>query len=199
MSQDHITEAQGSFPEHTDELTSLHNRAWLNERLAGYDSQPEAFALVMVDIDGLKQTNDNEGHMAGDQLLTDTAIILQDSLRQHDNEERSHDELSYAATRLGGDEFVLLLPGVNTQEQVESIIARAQENLRVKGIEASFGGRPRHASERAFDLLAAVDSQMYDQKAARKAEHIAALPRRRRLAYQAAQQLIRYSGVQGRR
>jgi len=88
----------------TDELTGLHNRRFLNERLnnewtRGIRSQ-QPLSLILLDIDFFKQYNDTYGHTAGDECLKSVASILQRSLL------RSSD----AATRYGGEEFCLLLP-----------------------------------------------------------------------------------------
>ncbi len=88
----------------TDELTGLHNRRFLNERLhnewtRGIRSQ-QPLSLILLDIDFFKQYNDTYGHTAGDECLKSVASILQRSLM------RSSD----AATRYGGEEFCLLLP-----------------------------------------------------------------------------------------
>ena len=58
--------------------------------------------LAFVDVDGLKVTNDAEGHAAGDQLLRDVAVALRTGLRSYD-----------LVVRYGGDEFLCALPGTN--------------------------------------------------------------------------------------
>ena len=55
--------------------------------------------LVMVDVNGLKLTNDAFGHKAGDMLLKKVANILKRECRSED-----------IIARIGGDEFILLLP-----------------------------------------------------------------------------------------
>jgi diguanylate cyclase (GGDEF)-like protein len=58
--------------------------------------------LAFVDVDGLKQINDTQGHAAGDQLLRDVAVALRSALRSYD-----------LVIRYGGDEFVCALPGTD--------------------------------------------------------------------------------------
>src|SRR3984893_768491 len=88
----------------TDPLTGLANRRAfeqaLEQRLAS--DSGETFAVLMLDVDGLKQVNDARGHAAGDAVLMRVASVLSTDLRQAD-----------LATRWGGDEFVLLMPGMD--------------------------------------------------------------------------------------
>jgi diguanylate cyclase (GGDEF)-like protein len=83
-----------------DPLTGLGNRALLNERLDRWLVAPEpAFVLLMLDLDGFKDVNDNLGHPTGDQLLIEVAGRLSAVITEAD-----------ALVRLGGDEFAILLP-----------------------------------------------------------------------------------------
>src|SRR6202035_4655606 len=81
----------------TDPLTGLANRRAfeqaLEPRLAA--GPPAPFAVLMLDVDGLKQVNDARGHAAGDAVLKRVASVLSSELRPGD-----------LATRWGGDEFV---------------------------------------------------------------------------------------------
>jgi diguanylate cyclase (GGDEF)-like protein/PAS domain S-box-containing protein len=84
-----------------DPLTGLANRRLLQELL---DSElwrvqhaGTPLAVAYIDVDGLKQVNDNHGHDAGDTVLRETARRLLDLTRSHD-----------VVARLGGDEFVLV-------------------------------------------------------------------------------------------
>jgi diguanylate cyclase (GGDEF)-like protein len=86
-----------------DGLTGLGNhRAFqedLDEHLADARADSRGFALLYLDIDDLKKTNDANGHGAGDELLRAAARIVASNMRQGDR-----------AYRIGGDEFALLLP-----------------------------------------------------------------------------------------
>lgn len=75
-------------------------------------------SLVMFDIDHFKLVNDRHGHLAGDDVLKQIAIIVQDSLRSSD-----------LACRWGGEEFAILMPGVledavNVAEKLRVAIAQ---------------------------------------------------------------------------
>jgi diguanylate cyclase (GGDEF)-like protein/putative nucleotidyltransferase with HDIG domain len=66
------------------------------------------FSIIVVDVNGLKLTNDAYGHSMGDKLLVKVAEILKKSCREDD-----------IICRVGGDEFLVLLPGTNTIEAEE--------------------------------------------------------------------------------
>jgi len=86
----------------TDELTQLGNARAFDLQLADLSRRKQRFALMYLDVDGLKKVNDTHGHAEGDLALKDVAAILVASIRKAD-----------LAARLGGDEFALLLPGAN--------------------------------------------------------------------------------------
>jgi diguanylate cyclase (GGDEF)-like protein len=92
----------------TDSLTGIHNRLWFTERLEAeiyrskrYDGQ---LAVIVLDIDHFKQTNNVYGHQAADVVLVEVAALMQAM-------ERDSDILA----RWGGEEFVRLLPNTSLE------------------------------------------------------------------------------------
>lgn len=104
----------------TDELTQLYNRRgffFLGEReLETAMRNNYGCTLFFIDLDGLKQVNDNYGHEIGDQMIKDTALILQKSFREID-----------IIARLGGDEFVVLTK--DDQGDSQKLNRRLHNNL----------------------------------------------------------------------
>ena len=93
----------------TDPLTGLHNRRYLEARLAEELSRSKRYdyplSFMMIDIDDFKLYNDRNGHQAGDRALEITAQCLRAALRKVD-----------VASRYGGEEFSILLPQTTLEE-----------------------------------------------------------------------------------
>jgi diguanylate cyclase (GGDEF)-like protein len=92
-----------------DPMTRVGNRRHWDESLTDEVTRAAAanmpLALVLVDVDRLKQINDRAGHEAGDRALSIVAEVLRETSRSRD-----------VAARLGGDEFALLLPRTRSSE-----------------------------------------------------------------------------------
>lgn len=142
-----------------DELTGLFNRrGWdrLTEREEARSARYGHGATVfMMDVDGLKRKNDEEGHAAGDVLLRRVADALRSVIREHD-----------VAARLGGDEFALLAVE-NDTEQAYTLQQRLEEAFAAAGVGVSIGLAHRELTGGIADTAARADAAMYRQKAAR--------------------------------
>ncbi len=86
----------------TDELTGVGNHRAFWSTLEGYLESATPFAIVMMDVEGLKRVNDTEGHLAGDALLRLVARVIREVVRPGDT-----------VARLGGDEFATIMPGID--------------------------------------------------------------------------------------
>lgn len=146
----------------TDVLTGLGNRRSWEERLAREEQRCATHnctaAIVVVDLDGLKQVNDTQGHEHGDQLLRRTAAALSGAIREGDT-----------LARTGGDEFGLLT--VNGSVEVGMLMRRrVREALNAAGVAASVGMAMRGANSTLQQTWHAADAAMYDDKMERRAQ-----------------------------
>jgi diguanylate cyclase (GGDEF)-like protein len=150
-----------------DPLTQLPNRrAFIRElgsSLADAAESGAPLALIVLDLDGLKELNDSHGHATGDECLVRVGRLLQTELRPRDR-----------AYRIGGDEFAILLPstdGRGAEEVQERLCDWLDRNSRSSAlrVQASFGIATTAAGlETADALLGSADQAMYRAKHARK-------------------------------
>ena len=105
-----------------DALTGLTNRHEFERRLrrALYHAQEEGaqHALLYLDLDQFKIINDTCGHIAGDEMLKQVAVVLQQPIRETDT-----------LARLGGDEFGVLLENC-PQDRAEAIARALLQEIR---------------------------------------------------------------------
>ena len=149
-----------------DALTGLPNRSLLDDRLEQALQRSrrtaEAFALMVVDLDGFKEVNDIRGHEAGDQVLQSVARRLESVVRASDT-----------VARIGGDEFVVLSLGTGAEEEAAALVGRLRHALRrpyrvdggVVEMDASIGWAifPSDGAT-PEELLGRADTQMFATK-----------------------------------
>ena len=154
-----------------DALTGLANRALFYDRLrhvlANARRDRETFALLSLDMDGLKSINDTLGHRAGDAALCEIAERISSNSRQGDT-----------VARVGGDEFGVILPDAADSGDVVATALRISERLRVPfafeshavPLTASIGSAiyPDHGED-IIEMIDAADQAMYAAKRRRSA------------------------------
>ncbi len=105
----------------TDKLTILMNRHKFLEvaerEVIQFQRYQRDFSVILLDIDHFKKINDRYGHNAGDDVLRQTAIILENCSRKQD-----------AVARWGGEEFILLLPETGI-EQANKVAERIRKSM----------------------------------------------------------------------
>ena len=116
------------------------------------------FAVLLMDLDGLKHINDTYGHIVGSRALCRVADIL-----------RIHCRTIDTAVRYGGDEFALVLPE-SQETEAHSVATRIQEVMAADTeeppISASVGVAVyRGKDERVEKLLSEADKHLYASKA----------------------------------
>jgi diguanylate cyclase (GGDEF)-like protein len=143
----------------TDELTGSPNRRAFLDRLAraiGEVTPGRGAAVCLVDLDGFKEVNDREGHLAGDDVLKVVAGALAAAVRETDT-----------VARLGGDEFAVLartgpdLPGALLAERLRTAVASVGA---ARGVTASVGVTTLVAGDDVEAVLHRADEAMYRAK-----------------------------------
>ncbi|AWM09517.1 sensor domain-containing protein [Bradyrhizobium symbiodeficiens] len=127
------TESRMAHMAYHDGLTDLPNRAAflqaLNQMIEACEGTGEEFAVLSIDLDGLKEVNDVFGHALGDKLLIEVAQRLQDVAR------------GGLVARLSGDEFGLIIDG----KQPEAGLALAEHVGEAVSRDFHIDGRPVRA------------------------------------------------------
>jgi diguanylate cyclase (GGDEF)-like protein len=149
----------------TDALTGLYNLRYLQREIAHLlDLQKRyghPFAVLLMDVDGLKRINDAHGHQAGDRVLMQVAMSLRRAIRSVDT-----------PARLGGDEFCVLAPeqdakgGTLLAERLSAAVKEEVATPDEPPVSMSIGvvGCPEHGED-AETLVDIADRAMYRAKA----------------------------------
>jgi len=141
---------------HKDALTHIYNRRGWDALLAAEETRCQLYghkaSIFVIDLDNLKQTNDQKGHLAGDTLIIKAVTAMQSALAPSD-----------ILARLGGDEFAIL--GVerdvnDTRELYEQLLQAFDD----ANIQASIGFSSRQYNKTLDDALRLADKLMYEQK-----------------------------------
>ena len=144
-----------------DNLTSLHNRDWLNEFIDfSIKAKPEqSFFLFFIDLDRFKEINDTLGHDVGDMMLVTLSQRLEVIAGKGDNK----------VARLGGDEFAVLTYETDTSEMVNKILLELEKPVELSGMKLNVGAGigvanfPSHGND-AASLMRCADIAMYRAK-----------------------------------
>ncbi len=150
----------------TDGLTRLYShrffRTRLDEELALMKRYASHLCLLILDIDHFKKYNDNYGHVAGDQVLMETARILKETC-----------DVTQTVARYGGEEMVVLAPETSKEqgaELAERIRSKMEGHAFKVGKESTqvtvsigVAAYPQDATT-AVELIAAADKALYAAK-----------------------------------
>ncbi|MBI5651883.1 MAG: PAS domain S-box protein [Chloroflexi bacterium] len=156
-----LAEAKLEYYSTHDALTDIHNRACFEDALARLEhSRLFPITIVVADVNGLKQINDQLGHATGDATLKHAARILRETFRAED-----------IVARIGGDEFAALLPNTDAATAAE-IIARVRERLAAHTtaqsdppLRLAIGAATAEKGNALEQVFKLADRQMYRDKA----------------------------------
>ena len=148
----------------TDELTGLVNRRYLIKNLKNKMYIAERYStplsIILFDIDYFKKINDTYGHLVGDEVLVQVALMFKNQMRKTD-----------IIGRFGGEEFLLILPnttlenGIKVAQNLNNQIKKLKFKNMPDYIVTLSGGICEFNNEiRCEDLLSRVDDLLYVAK-----------------------------------
>jgi diguanylate cyclase (GGDEF)-like protein len=147
---------------HFDDLTGAHRRGFGEDVLRGEIDRArrsgKRLVLVMVDVEGLKDVNDEQGHLAGDALLQDLVAAIRAHVRSYE-----------PIVRLGGDEFAFTIGGVDragAEERCAAICADLAKRPSHGRITVGIG--ELHAGDELADLFGRTDRALLDARPERR-------------------------------
>ncbi len=153
-----------------DKLTGLFNRTYFDETFAQQLSLAKRYntdlTILFLDIDNFKEVNDTHGHLAGDEVLKQTASII--NLEKRDSD---------IAARFGGEEFILLMSHTDSinafilaeriRNEIEQHPFSHKDNTFRITISGGLASYPLNA-DNPSQLLSMADSALYLSKGAGK-------------------------------
>ncbi len=144
-----------------DTLTGIFNRRILFERLdyelKRVERTKKPLSVIIMDIDHFKQVNDDYGHLVGDQVLTQVARLLQQSVRKTD-----------IVGRYGGEEFLIILPDCSAAEGskvAEKIRTAVQDAVFDSDLKVTISGGVAEYKDQSIEkLVDDADNYLYEAK-----------------------------------
>lgn len=144
----------------TDALTGLLNRRGWDLAVEQEGARCRRFgdpsSVLVIDLDRLKEINDRQGHVAGDEHIVKAAEALSASVRGYDH-----------VARIGGDEFAVVVTGM-TPTQTHELVRRIHAAFDRVGVSGSIGHAPYTIVAGFPGAFAEADAAMYDEKRSRR-------------------------------
>ena len=145
----------------TDSMTGVRNKyaysemeSLINKKIAA--GGIEKLGVIVADINGLKDVNDNQGHAAGDKLIKDASRLICEHFKQG------------AVFRIGGDEFTVILEGDgfdSMDKAIEEMNRKVEDNIKTNEVVVSIGHSTFKEGDRTLrDIFERADKLMYERK-----------------------------------
>jgi diguanylate cyclase (GGDEF)-like protein len=142
---------------HFDDLTGAYRRGLGKELLRDEIERARrsggGLALVIADVDGLKEVNDTRGHLAGDELLRKVVAAIRANIRSYE-----------PIVRLGGDEFCFTIAGVTRAGAAERCDLMRAELGRTPDAGFTVGIAELRPDDDLGGLLHRADSALLDSR-----------------------------------
>jgi diguanylate cyclase (GGDEF)-like protein len=152
----------------TDPMTGLLNRRgwdrYMELEEARYQRFGDPGGVIVIDLDGLKEVNDNGGHAAGDRYIRAAGQALEASVRTGD-----------VAARLGGDEFGVIAGDLGP-DGFDLLVQRILASFDAVGVAGSIGHAPYTVVAGFPGAFASADAAMYVEKARRRGANPRRIP-----------------------
>lgn len=148
-----------------DKMTGVYNKNAFEDFMSHFDQgRGDKVTLVMVDLNGLKDINDKEGHESGNEYLKRTTEHLKNSFRKNDK-----------IFRLGGDEFIVVCDFVNPDNRdgfTSHLKSRFNYDfLSQNGLDFAYGVAHTDKDISISDAFNNADAAMYQNKRETKSAH----------------------------
>ena len=146
---------------YADGLTDLPNRSRYDKYMNDLDKSDDDYCIISLDLNGLKEINDNDGHAAGDKYLLEFAGVLKQCFQ----------DKAFIA-RIGGDEFVAVLKSEHF-DKVDSLLTRLKDALEVKNVlypgyrrsvAAGYAYSTEVNDKNSHSVYLLADKRMYENK-----------------------------------
>jgi diguanylate cyclase (GGDEF)-like protein len=142
---------------HLDDLTGVYTRGFgllnMEHEIERAHRSGDSLVLAFVDVDGLKQINDQDGHAAGDAVLRAVGEALRANTRSYD-----------VVVRVGGDEFNVSFSGTALDDARARVV---QIRAALPDVSISCGLAELRPGESLHDLTARGDTELYRVKQGR--------------------------------
>jgi diguanylate cyclase (GGDEF)-like protein len=142
---------------HLDALTGVFRREMgrlaLRNEIERARRADGKFVIAFVDVDGLKEVNDREGHAAGDRVLRTLAATMRANLRSYD-----------PIVRFGGDEFICGISSIDTDEVQHRIGVIDQSMRTATGVGITAGLAALTSNESLDELTEKADAALLEAK-----------------------------------